>query len=129
VSDHNVLVLLYILFIWMVLLHTFEEIAQEIYTLEIGPIKMTRRKYLLGASGITSLNLATLALLVAGHKLGIYLGLFTSSVIGCLQLPVHAIGFFAEGRKPRRVGAGFYSSIPLAAAGLVLLRALLKTLT
>jgi len=126
--ESSTLVLLYILFIWTVLLHTFEEIAQEIFTLKIGPITMTRRKYLLGASGITTLNLATLALLVAGNRLGLYLGLFTSSVIGCLQLPVHALGFFAEGRKPRRVGAGFYSSIPLAAVGLALLIALLKSL-
>jgi len=127
-TDHQALILLYILFCWMVLLHTFEEIAQKMYTIEIGPIRLSRRKYLLGASGITTVNLSALALIVIDHRYGLYLGLFTSTVIGFLQLPVHALGFVKEGRKPQRFGAGFYSSIPLAAVSLVLLLNIIKAL-
>jgi len=126
--DHQSLVLLYILFLWMVILHTFEEIAQEMYTIEIGPFKPTRKKYLFAASGITTLNLVTLALIVTGNRYGLYLGLFTSSVIGVLQFPAHVFGFIKAGKKPHRFGAGFYSSIPLAIVGLVLLLKLIDNL-
>ena len=74
----------------------------------------------------TTINLSTLALLVYGHKWGLYLGVFTSSTIGILQAPVHAFGFFQEGKKSKKLGAGFYSSIPLAFTGLALLIILLK---
>ena len=127
-TDHQTLILLYILFIWIVILHTLEEIAQGMYTIELGPFKPTRIKYLLAASGITTVNLGTLALIVAGHRYGLYLGLFTTSVIGILQLPAHAIGFMIQGRKPIRFGAGFYSSIPLAIIGLVLFLKILGSL-
>ncbi len=120
------IILLYVFFIWLVILHTFEEISQEIFTVQVGRIKLSRRKYLVGASLITTINLGTLALLIAGNKIGLYLGLFTSSTIGVLQAPIHAYGFFKEGNKTKNLGAGFYSSIPLALTGLVLLINILK---
>ena len=73
-------------------------------------------------------NLETLSLIVTGNKIGLYSGIFTSSTIGILQVVVHAIGFFKEGRKTRRVGAGFYSSIPLSVVGIVLLVHILQVL-
>jgi len=112
---------IYILFIWLVVLHTFEEISQNIFDLKVGPIKITKKKYLFVAGLISTVNLGTLALLVAGNRAGLYLGIFTSSIIGASQGIVHTIGFIKENRKPKGVGAGFYSSIPLSIIGLVLL--------
>ncbi len=120
-ANYETIILLYILFIWFVVLHTFEEIAQGIFDLKLGKINLTKRKYLIGASFITSINLGTLALLVSENKIGIYLGVFTASVIGILQVIVHTIGYIKEGGRARRVGAGFYSSIPLSIVASILL--------
>ena len=124
--SHQEIILLYIFFIWLVVLHTFEEISQEIFEIKVGRIKMSRRKYLIGASIITTVNLGTLSLIISGSKIGLYLGIFTSSTIGVLQAPIHAFGFFREGKKAKNLGAGFYSSIPLAITGFVLLINILK---
>ncbi len=124
--NNQTIILLYILFIWMVVLHTFEEIYQEIFETTVGRIKMTRKKYLIGAGIITTVNLGTLSLIVSGSNIGLYLGIFTSATIGILQAPIHAFGFFREGKKAKKLGAGFYSSIPLAITGCVLLITILK---
>ena len=128
IPDHQTITLLYILFIWLVVLHTLEEIAQEIFTTRIGRIQMTKRKYLLGASLITTLNLGTLSLIIIGNTYGLYFGIFTSTFIGIFQAPIHAFGFYREGYKSQKLGAGFYSSIPLAIVGLVLLIQILKVI-
>ena len=120
--------LFYILFIWLVVLHTLEEIAQEIFTTRIGRLQMTKRKYLIGASIITTLNLGTLSLIILGNSYGLYLGIFTSTIIGILQAPIHAFGFYREGYKTQKLGAGFYSSIPLAVVGFFLLINILKVI-
>ena len=120
-ENHQTIVLLYILFTWCVILHTLEEIGQDAFKVKIGPIQASKGKYLFGASVITTVNLGTLALIVIGNKAGLYLGIFTSSVIGVMQAVVHGIGFYKQGGKAREFGAGFYSSIPLAIVGLVLL--------
>lgn len=120
--------LLYIFFIWLVLLHTFEEISQGIFGLKIGRIHFSMRKYLAAASMISMVNLATLALLVLEYRSGLYCGLFTSSVVGILQLPVHTVGFIKEGGKARKLGSGFYSSIPLAITGCIQLYFIIKML-
>ena len=127
-ENYQTIVLIYILFIWFVVLHTFEEISQEIFGIEIGPIKVTKKKYLFGATLITTVNLCTLSLLVIGSKYGLYIGIFTSSIIGVLQAVIHSIGFFLEGKKAKRLGAGFYSSIPLSIVGAVLLYNILQIL-
>ena len=123
------LILSYIVFIWLVVLHTFDEIYADIMDAQIGHIKLTKKKYLLGASLISTINLTTLALLIYGAVAGYYLGLFTSAVIGVFQALVHTIGYLRENRTARRLGAGFYSSIPLAIAGGVVFIQLVKALT
>jgi hypothetical protein len=110
----------------VVIIHTFEEISQGIFGLKIGPIKLSTRKYLVGASIISTLNLGTLFLIVSGFRLGLYLGIFTSFIFGIIQALVHAIGFQKAGRKLAKFGAGFYSSIPLAVVGVVLFYNILK---
>ena len=120
-ESYETIILLYILFIWFVVLHTFEEIAQDIFELKIGKINLTNKKYLIGASLITTLNLGTLALIVSGDKTGLYLGIFTATVFGVLQAVVHTVGFIKEGGKAKKIGAGFYSSIPLSIVAAVLL--------
>jgi hypothetical protein len=118
-SPSTTLILTYIAFIWLVVLHTFEEISCDVMEVHIGHIKMTRSKYLLGASAISTVNLGTLALLVGGVPAGYYLGLFTSAIIGVFQAIVHSIGYLRANRTARGLGAGFYSSIPLAVVGVI----------
>ena len=117
-SPEPSLILLYIAFIWLVTLHTFVEISCKIMEARIGHIQMTRNKYLFGASLISTVNLVTLALLINGLAAGIYLGLFTSAVLGVFQAIVHSIGYLRENKTARGLGAGFYSSLPLALVGL-----------
>ena len=126
--QNQVLALSYIAFVWLVILHTLEEIACGIMELQIGHIKMTGNRYLLAASAITTVNLGTLALLVLGVPAGYYMGLLTSAVVGVFQGIVHTIGYLREGKRARGLGAGFYSSIPLAIVGLVVLVQLLRVL-
>jgi len=123
------LILTYIVFIWMVILHTLEEIACGIMELQQGRIKMTRNKYLLAAGGISTLNLGTLILIILGIPAGYYLAIFTSAVIGILQATVHGIGFLREGKKARGIGSGFYTSIPLAIVGLIVLLQIIQILS
>ena len=122
-------VLVYISFIWFLLLHIFEEIAQGIWDTHVFGIALTRRKYLLGASAMTTANLGALALLIAGERTGLYLAAFVGTVAGVGQVFVHAVGYVKEGWKARRLGAGFYSSVPLVlAGGVVLYRAICELL-
>jgi len=127
-ENYQTIVLIYIVFSWLVVLHTFEEISQEIFELKIGRIKLSIKKYLWVASVITTINLGTLFLIVYGNKIGLYLGIFTSALFGILQALVHTIGYLKEGRKAINIGAGFYSSIPLAVVGAALLYSILQTL-
>lgn len=127
-TDSQFLIILYLLFSWLLVLHTFEEIAQGIFDLKLKKIQLSRRKYLFGASLITTLNLSTLMLIVADHKAGFYLGLFTSGFFGVFQALVHTVGFFKESRKARGIGAGFYSSLPLALVAGLLFVKILKAL-
>ena len=106
-ENYHTIILYYILFIWMVILHTLEEISQDVFNIELKFEKVTRQKYLFGAGMISTLNLGTLALLVSGNQVGLYLGIFTSTVIGVFQALVHTVGFFREGRKAQNFGAGF----------------------
>jgi hypothetical protein len=109
----------YAVFIWLVVLHTFEEIASGVFELEIGQHKPGKNRYLLVASGISTLNMATLVLLILGLPAGNIAGLFTTAIFGVLQGIVHTIGYFQEGCKARCLGAGFYSAIPLTLVGAV----------
>ncbi|MBT3337337.1 MAG: hypothetical protein HN855_08785 [Anaerolineae bacterium] len=128
-SPNTILILSYILFIWLVVLHTFEEISCDVMGLELGHIKLTKNRYLLGASFISTLNLGTLALLVLGLPVGYYLALFTSAVLGVFQALVHTIGYIREVKKARGLGAGFFSSLPLAIAGVIVLIQLIQAIS
>lgn len=114
------LVLSYIVFIWLVALHTFEEISSNAMEMQFGHIKMTKNKYLIGASIISTVNLATLTTLVIDLPIGLYLGLFTTAIFGIFQGVIHTIGYLRENKKARGLGVGFYTSIPLAIVGIVL---------
>lgn len=128
-ENNETIILLYILFVWLVVLHTFEEIAQEIFKLKIGKLNLTKKKYLIVASLITTVNLGTLALIVSGNNIGLYIGIFMATVIGILQAVVHTAGFIKEGGKARKIGAGFYSSIPLSIVAAILLYHILLKLS
>ena len=117
-SPNTILILSYIAFMWLVILHTFEEISCDIMQARIGHVRMTKSKYLIGASIISTANLVTLALLVLGLPIGLCLGLFTSAVIGVFQAIIHTIGYLRENKTARGLGAGFYSSLPLALVGI-----------
>jgi len=129
VTPETGLILSYIAFIWLVVLHTFEEISCDVMGTQVGPIRMTKAKYLFGASVISTLNLTTLALLITGQPAGIYLGLFASAIIGVFQAIVHGIGYLHAHRIPRGLGAGFYSSIPLALMGIFVFIQLVRAIT
>lgn len=126
-NEHTTILLAYALFIWLVVLHTFEEIASGIFDLQLGHIKLEKKRYLLAASGISTLNMGTLVLLILGLPAGAFFGLFTTAILGVVQGVVHTVGYFREGRKARGLGAGFYSAIPLAVVGAVAFYLLLQT--
>ena len=128
-NEQPTILLAYAIFIWMVVLHIFEEIAGGVFDLEIGHHKPGKNRYLLAASGVSTLNMVALVLLILGQPVGNLIGLFTTAIFGLFQGIVHTFGYFREGRKSRGLGAGFYSAIPLAMVGAVtfyfLLRAML----
>jgi hypothetical protein len=64
-----------------------------------------------------------------GLPTGYYLGLFTTAIIGMLQALVHGIGYLREGKKSRDMGAGFFSSIPLAIVGLIVFIQLIRAIS
>jgi hypothetical protein len=113
----TMIVLAYIGFVWLAVLHTFEEIASGIFDFQVGSHTVGRRRYLFAASAISTLNLGTLVLLILDAPLGFLLGLFMTAVVGVLQGVVHTIGFIREGRRAVGLGAGFYSAIPLTLVG------------
>ena len=125
-ESYQTIILLYLLFMWLVVLHTFEEISQGIFGIKIGKLKMNMKKYLTAASMITTVNIATLALIVLENKIALYFAIFMVSVFGILQAIVHSYGFIKEGFKARKIGVGFYSSIPLSFVGIVLLYKILQ---
>ena len=118
-DQHTLLILAYVGFTWLLILHTFEEIANGVFGLKVGPINLEKNHYLLAASALSTLNLAALALLVAKIPAGFYLGLFVTAIPGVFQGIVHTIGYFKAGRKTRGFGVGFYSAIPLSLWGAV----------
>ena len=127
-AEQTAILVAYAIFVWLVVLHTFEEIASGIFDLEISGHKPGKKRYLLIASGISTLNMITLVLLILGLPVGAYIGLFTTAVFGLLQGIVHTVGFFREGRKAQGLGAGFYSAIPLTVVGAVAFYLLLQSI-
>jgi hypothetical protein len=127
-SSETTLILSYIAFVWLVALHTFEEISCNVMEARIGHIKMTKNKYLIGASIISTVNLVTLALLVIGLPFGLYLGLFATAIIGIFQGVIHTIGYLRENKTARGLGAGFYSALPLALVGIIVFTQLVRVI-
>jgi len=125
---YTTLVLGYIGFAWLLMLHTLEEIGNGVFGLKVGPLHLEQNRYLLAASALTTLNLVTLALIAAKVPLGLYLSVFTTAIPGVFQGVVHTIGYFKAGRKPRGLGVGFYSAIPLALWGAVVLALIIQRL-
>jgi len=118
-DEQTTILVVYAIFIWLVVLHTFEEIASGVFDLEVRGHKPGKQRYLLAASGISTLNMITLVLLILGLPAGYFVGLFTTAVFGVFQGIVHTVGYFREGRKAQGLGAGFYSAIPLTIVGAV----------
>jgi hypothetical protein len=118
-DEGTIIQITYAIFIWLVVLHTFEEIASGIFDLEVRGHTLGKKRYLLAASGISTLNMITLVLLILGLPAGAFIGLFTTVVFGVFQGLVHTVGYFREGRKAQGLGAGFYSAIPLTIVGAV----------
>ncbi len=118
-NEQTTILLAYAVFIWLVVLHTFEEIASGIFDIQLGHLKPGKNRYLLAASGISTLNTTTLVLLILGLPAGTFIGLFTTAIFGVLQGVVHTVGYFREGRRAQGLGTGFYSAIPLAVVGAV----------
>ena len=87
---------------------------------------MEKKRYLLVASGISTLNMATLVLLTLDLPAGTFIGVFTTAIFGILQGGVHTVGYIREGRQARGLGAGFYSAIPLAIVGVITFYLLLQ---
>jgi hypothetical protein len=127
--SNQLLILSYIAFIWMVIVHTFEEIANGVMELQLGDVKLTKKRYLFAASLLSTINLGTLALLVLEIPAGYYLGLFMSAIIGVFQVAVHSIGYLKANREARGMGVGFYSSVPLAIVGLIVFIQIIRMLS
>jgi hypothetical protein len=122
------LLLSYVLLVLFQTLHVFEEIACDIFEMEVGPLHLSRNRYLLAASVLSTLTILPLALLLYDLPLGYYLGLLTSGVIGMLQGVVHVAGFVKTRTVRRSAGAGVYTAIPLSLAGAVVFVQLLQNL-
>jgi hypothetical protein len=99
------------------ILHIFEEIALGGYT--YIKKKNPRGIYLRVASVLVFLNYVVLFLLYAGYTSGYYAA-FYSVLISSGNTIAHIVIFFKI-RKKGTYGYGLPSSIPLGAAGLVLL--------
>jgi len=126
--EGTTILITYAIFIWLVVLHTFEEIASGIFNLEVRGHQPGKKRYLLAAGGISTLNMVTLVLLILGLPVGTFIGLFTTAVFGVFQGIVHTVGYFREGRKAQGLGAGFYSAIPLTILGAVAFYLLLQSM-
>jgi hypothetical protein len=113
----SLVIIAYLVFSWLLLVHTLEEIAQGVFDLKLGLIRMTKSRYLRAASFISLINLTTFGLILFKIPLGFYFGLFMAVIPGIVQGIVHTIGFFYAGMKTKGLGVGFYSSIPLSLSG------------
>jgi hypothetical protein len=122
------LLLSYVLLVLFQIVHTLEEIACDVFEITSLPVKLTRNRYLIAASILSTITITPLALLLYDLPLGYYLGLVTSGVVGALQGVVHTVGFIRTRTVRASLGAGFYSAIPLAITGLIVFVQLLQHL-
>lgn len=113
------LLLSYVFLVLFQTLHTFEEIACDVFSLSVGHITVEKNRYLVMASVLSTITIIPLALLIYDLPLGYYLGLFTSGVIGALQGVIHAVGYVRSGTVRGSLGVGFYTAIPLSITGMI----------
>ena len=109
---------LFLLLILLQIYHIFEEIAMEAYKLA-GSLT----KYLLVASVLVTLNVVALYLLLRDLPAG-YLSAAFGALIGIGNGLVHVIGYLRTRSFRGTAGAGFFTGIPLALVGGVVLIAL-----
>jgi hypothetical protein len=117
------LILWCLLLIFLQVVHIFEEIAGEAYELA-GSLG----RYLRVASVLVAINVAFLALIVAGVRVGYYLGLL-GAAIAILNGLVHLVGYARTGTFRRGIGAGLFTGIPLSAVGVIVLSRLIAHLS
>ena len=110
---------LFLLLILLQIYHIFEEIALEAYKLA-GSLN----KYLLVASVLVTINVVALYLLLRDLPTGYPLA-FLGALIGIGNGLVHVVGYLRTRSFRGTVGAGFFTGIPLALVGGVVLYALI----
>jgi len=125
---NQTLLISYVFLVLFQTLHTFDEIACDIFDLKVGPITLKKNRYLIAASVLSTLTITPLALLIYDVPFGYYMGLFTSGIVGVMQGVVHTIGFLKTGTVRHSVGAGFYSAIPLCITGVIVFVQLIQSL-
>ena len=118
----------YVVLVLFQTLHIFEEIACDVFDMNVGHVTVERNRYLVMASVLSTITIIPLALLIYDLPLGYYLGLFTSGVIGALQGVVHAVGYVRSGTVRGSLGAGFYTAIPLSITGVIVFVQLIHAL-
>ena len=110
---------LFLLLILLQIYHIFEEIALEAYKLA-GSLN----KYLLVASVLVTINIVALYLLLRDLPAG-YILAALGALIGIGNGLVHVVGYLRSRSIRGTLGAGFFTGIPLALVGGVVLYALI----
>ena len=110
---------LFLLLILLQIYHIFEEIALEAYKLA-GSLS----KYLLVASVLVTINVVALYLLLRNLPGG-YLLAALGALIGIGNGLVHMVGYVRTRSFRGTAGAGFFTGIPLAVVGGIVLYALI----
>ncbi len=95
--------------VFIQILHIFEEIAMEAYTLIP---KGSLSKYLLAASGLVTLSMGTLLLILFELVVGYYFGLVVS-VLAIGNFLIHTIGLIKNKKFKGTLAAGFFTGILL----------------
>jgi len=99
--------------VFIQILHIFEEIAMEAYTLIP---KGSLSKYLLAASGLVTLSMGTLLLILFELVVGYYFGLVVS-VLAIGNFLIHTIGLIKNKKFKGTLAAGFFTGILLGGMG------------
>ena len=99
--------------VFIQILHIFEEIAMEAYTLIP---KGSLSKYLLAASGLVTLSMVTLLMILFELVVGYYFGLVVS-VLAIGNFLIHTIGLIKNKKFKGTLAAGFFTGILLGGMG------------
>ena len=113
---------LFLLLILLQIYHIFKEIAMEAYKLADS-----LTKYLLVASVLVTINFLALYLLLQDLPAG-YLLASLGALIGIGNGLVHVVGYLRSRSFRGTAGAGFFTGIPLALVGGIVLYVLIGVL-